>query len=85
MDVIDGLIQVIAPIDDSPASRAGILAKDIITHVDDEPVRDISLQEAIEILRGPLGSAVTLGILREVEGQPQEVIARARSHPSYEC
>ena len=74
MDVIDGLIEVIAPIDDSPASRAGILAKDIITHVDDEPVRDVSLQEAIEILRGPLGSAVTLGILREVEGHPQEVI-----------
>ena len=74
MDVIDGLIEVIAPIDDSPASRAGILAKDIITHVDDQPVRDISLQEAIEILRGPLGSAVTLGILREIEGQPQEVI-----------
>ncbi len=74
MDVIDGLIEVIAPIDDSPASRAGIVAKDIITHVDDEPVRDISLQEAIEILRGPLGSAVTLGILREIEGQPQEVI-----------
>ena len=73
MDVIDGLIEVIAPIDDSPASRAGILAKDIITHVDEEPVRDISLQEAIEILRGPLGSAVTLGILREVEDQPQEV------------
>jgi carboxyl-terminal processing protease len=73
MDVVDGLIEVIAPIDDSPASRAGILAKDIITHVDDEPVRDISLQEAIEILRGPLGSAVTLGILREVEGQPEEV------------
>jgi carboxyl-terminal processing protease len=73
MDVVDGLIEVIAPIDDSPASRAGLLAKDIITHVDDEPVRDISLQEAIEILRGPLGSAVTLGILREVEGQPQEV------------
>ena len=73
MDVVDGLIEVIAPIDDSPASRAGILAKDIITHVDEEPVRDISLQEAIEILRGPLGSAVTLGILREVEGQPQEV------------
>ena len=73
MDVVDGRIEVIAPIDDSPASRAGILAKDIITHVDDGPVRDISLQEAIEMLRGPLGSAVTLGILREVEGQPQEV------------
>jgi carboxyl-terminal processing protease len=73
IDVVDGLIEVIAPIDDSPASRAGILAKDIITHVDEEPVRDISLQRAIEILRGPLGSAVILSILREVEGQPQEV------------
>jgi carboxyl-terminal processing protease len=73
IDVVDGLIEVIAPIDDSPASRAGILAKDIITHVDEEPVRDISLQKAIEILRGPLGSAVILGILREVEGQSQEV------------
>ena len=73
IDVVDGLIEVIAPIDDSPASRAGILAKDIITHVDEEPVRDISLQKAIEILRGPIGSAVILGILREVEGQSQEV------------
>jgi carboxyl-terminal processing protease len=73
IDVIDGLIEVIAPIDDSPASRAGILAKDIITHVDKESVRDVSLQEAIEILRGPLGSAVTLGILREDQGKPQEV------------
>ena len=73
MDVVDGLIEVIAPIDDSPASRAGILAKDIITHVDDEPVRDISLQEAIKILRGPLGSAVTLGILREVQSEPQKI------------
>lgn len=73
IDVVDGLIEVIAPIDDSPASRAGILAKDIITHVDKESVRDVSLQEAIEILRGPLGSAVTLGILREDQGKPQEV------------
>jgi len=73
MNVVDGLIEVIAPIDDSPASRAGILAKDIITHVDKKSVRDVSLQEAIEILRGPLGSAVTLGILREDQGKPQEV------------
>ncbi len=73
MDIVDGLIEVIAPIDDSPASRAGILAKDIITHVDDKPVRDINLQKAIKILRGPLGSAVTLGILREVKSEPKEI------------
>ena len=73
MDVVNGLIEVIAPIDDSPASRAGILAKDVITHVDDQPVRDISLQEAIDILRGPLGSTVELGIVREVQGKAEEL------------
>ena len=73
MDVVNGLIEVIAPIDDSPASRAGILAKHVITHVDDQPVRDISLQEAIDILRGPLGSTVELGIVREVQGKAEEL------------
>ena len=45
MDLVDGLIKVIAPIDDSPASRAGILAKDIITHVNNETVRDITYEK----------------------------------------
>ena len=48
MDVIDGLIQVIAPIDDSPASRAGILAKDIITHVDDEPCEILAFKKPLK-------------------------------------
>jgi carboxyl-terminal processing protease len=73
MDVVNGLIEVIAPIDDSPASRAGILAKDVITHVDDQPIRDVSLQEAIDLLRGPLGSTVELGIVREVQGKAEEL------------
>jgi len=64
MDVVNGLIEVIAPIDDSPAAIAGIQARDLITHVNGEVVRDVSLREAIEILRGPIGSSVTLGILR---------------------
>tara|TARA_B100001093_G_scaffold303555_1_gene289485 strand:+ start:5337 stop:6623 length:1287 start_codon:yes stop_codon:yes gene_type:complete len=73
MDVVDGLIKVIAPIDDSPASRAGILAKDIITHVDNETIRDVNLQKAIEILRGPLGSEVVLNILRKIDGKAEEL------------
>ena len=73
MDVVNGLIEVIAPIDDSPASRAGILAKDVITHVDDQAIRDVSLQEAIDLLRGPLGSTVELGIVREVQGKAEEL------------
>lgn len=72
MDVVNGLIEVIAPIDDSPAARAGLKARDLITHVDGEPVRDISLREAIEILRGQIGEAVTLSILRETNNQPEE-------------
>jgi carboxyl-terminal processing protease len=73
MDVVNGLIEVITPIDDSPASRAGILAKDVITHVDDQLVRDTSLQEAIDILRGPLGSTVELVIVREGQGKAEEL------------
>lgn len=73
MDVVDGLIKVITPIDDSPASRAGILAKDIITHVDNETIRDVNLQKAIEILRGPLGSEVVLNILRKIDGKAEEL------------
>lgn len=67
MDVVNGLIEVIAPIDDSPAALAGLQARDLITHIDGEIVRDVSLREAIEALRGPIGSAVTLGILRATE------------------
>lgn len=73
MDVVDGLIRVITPIDDSPASRAGILAKDIITHVDNETVRDVDVKTAIEILRGPIGSEVELNILRKVNGKAEEL------------
>ncbi len=73
MDVVDGLIRVITPIDDSPASRAGILAKDIITHVNNETVRDVDVKTAIEILRGPIGSEVELNILRKVNGKAEEL------------
>ncbi len=73
MDIINGLIEVIAPIDDSPAAIAGMRARDLITHVDDEPVRDISLREAIEILRGPIGAKVKLTVLRETDGQSEKL------------
>ena len=73
MDIVDGLIRVIAPIDDSPAARAGILAKDIITHVNNETIRDVNLKKAIETLRGPIGSEVQLNILRKVDGKAEEL------------
>lgn len=73
MDVVNGLIEVISPIDDSPAARAGVKPKDIIVQVDGENVRDITLREAIELLRGPIGESVELGILREEDGRATEL------------
>jgi carboxyl-terminal processing protease len=73
MDVVNGLIEVIAPIDDSPAALAGIEARDLITHIDGEVIRDVSLREAIEALRGPIGSTVTLGILRATDDRSERL------------
>src|SRR5499433_4417838 len=48
----DGLVKVVAPIDDTPAAKAGIMANDIITHLDDEPVQGLTLNQAVEKMRG---------------------------------
>ncbi len=68
----EGLVRVIAPIDDSPAFRAGLLAGDLITQIDDEPVKGMSLSDAVDRMRGLVGTAVRLIIVRENE-QPFEV------------
>ncbi|BFM09376.1 S41 family peptidase [Halioxenophilus aromaticivorans] len=69
----NGFVKVIAPIDDSPASRAGIEAGDLIVTLDDKPVRGMSLSEAIEQMRGPVGSDIVLSIVREGNDQPFDV------------
>ncbi len=69
----NGFVKVIAPIDDSPASRAGIEAGDLIVTLDDKPVRGMSLSEAIEHMRGPVGSDIVLSIVREGSDQPFDV------------
>ncbi len=66
----DGFVRVISPIDDSPASRAGILAGDIIVRLDDQSVKGLSLNEAVAIMRGKPGSSITLTVLREGEEKP---------------
>ncbi len=64
-----GFVRVIAPIDDTPAQKAGIQAGDLIIKLDDQSVQGMSLQEAIELMRGPKGTSLTLTIVREgVEG-----------------
>src|SRR6202790_5208812 len=48
----DGVIKVVAPIDETPAAKAGVMANDFITHIDDEPVQGLTLNQAVERMRG---------------------------------
>ena len=66
----DGFIKVIAPIDDTPAQRAGIQAGDLIIRLDDTPVKGLPLDDAIEKMRGDPGTPITLTIMREGEEAP---------------
>jgi carboxyl-terminal processing protease len=75
----DGLIKVVAPIDDTPAAKAGIMANDIITHLDEVPVQGLTLNQAVEKMRGPENSKIKLKIMRKGQDKPLEVsITRAR-------
>src|SRR5215510_15374573 len=69
----DGLIKVVAPIDDTPAHKAGIMTNDVITHLDDEPVQGLNLNQAIEKLRGPANTKIKLRIIRQDQDKPIEL------------
>ncbi|MEW6641418.1 MAG: S41 family peptidase [Pseudomonadota bacterium] len=69
----DGLIKVVSPIDDTPASKAGILANDIITNLDDEAVQGLTLNQAVEKMRGPVNTKIKLKIIRKGADKPIEV------------
>lgn len=60
----DGYVKVIAPIDDTPGARAGLQAEDLITALDGESVQGKTLDQAVEIMRGELGSDITLSVYR---------------------
>ncbi len=61
----DGFVKVVSPIDDTPAFKAGILASDYITHIDDTPVMGTTLNEAVDKMRGKVGTSVNLTVRRE--------------------
>jgi len=80
----DGLVKVVAPIDETPAARAGIMANDLISHIDDEPVQGLTLNQAVEKMRGAPNTKVKLRIVRKGGDKPIEVsltrdIIRVRS------
>ncbi|MFN3688466.1 S41 family peptidase [Salinarimonas sp.] len=69
----DGLVRVVTPIDETPAARAGVLANDVITHIDGEEVQGLTLNQAVERMRGPVNSEVVLRIRRGQQVDPIEV------------
>jgi carboxyl-terminal processing protease len=69
----DGFVKVVAPIDDTPADRAGVKAGDLIIRLDDTPVKGMSLNEAVKLMRGKPGTSITLTIMREGVEQPLRI------------
>jgi carboxyl-terminal processing protease len=69
----EGAVKVVTPIDETPASRAGLLANDVITHIDDEPVQGLTLNQAVDKMRGPVNSSVRLKVQRKERKDPFEV------------
>ena len=69
----EGYVKVVSPIDDTPAFRAGIKSGDLITAVDGQSLLGMSLDEAVKVMRGPVGSEIILTIFRETVEEPYDV------------
>ncbi len=79
----NGLVKVVSPIDETPAAQAGILAGDLISHIDGEPVLGLSLAEAVEKMRGPVNTEIGLTLRRPGVEEPLDVsLKRAVIHIS---
>ncbi len=68
----DNILTVVAPLEDTPADKAGIQANDQIMRIDDQPTQDMSLMDAVQKMRGPKGSKVKITIMRKGERKPLE-------------
>lgn len=69
----DGFVKVVSPIDDTPAAEAGVEAGDFITHVDGESVLGLTLDAAVGMMRGPVGSEIIITIVREGFDEPFDI------------
>src|ERR1700694_4950665 len=69
----NGLIKVVAPMDDTPAAKAGILSGDLITQIDDDAVQGLTLEQAVNTKKGPVDTKTRLKIVRKGAEQPIEV------------
>lgn len=66
----EGMVRVVSPIDDTPAAQAGVQSGDFITHVNGESLLGLTLDQAVDMMRGPVGSEITITILRQGETEP---------------
>ncbi len=74
----NGFVKVVAPIDDTPAAKAGLQAGDLIVQIDDEPVMGLSLSDAVDKMRGKVGTSIDLVVSREgAEGPLEFTLTRA--------
>ena len=69
----DGFVRVITPMDYTPAMAAGVEAGDFITHVDGEALLGLTLEQAVDLMRGPVGSEITITVVRETRDQPFDI------------
>ncbi|RMD50188.1 MAG: S41 family peptidase, partial [Alphaproteobacteria bacterium] len=69
----DGFVKVVAPIEGTPADKAGIKAGDLITHVNGKSVLGLTLDEAVDLMRGPVGTEITITVVREGVQEPFDV------------
>jgi carboxyl-terminal processing protease len=69
----NGVVKVVSPIDDTPASKAGIQANDLITHLDNEQISGLTLEQAVEKMRGPVNTPITLTVMRKGKDEPFDI------------
>jgi carboxyl-terminal processing protease len=69
----NGLVKVVAPIDDTPAARAGIMSGDLITQIDNDPVQGLTLEQAVNKMKGPVDTKTRLKIVRKGVDQPIDI------------
>ncbi len=69
----EGFVKVVAPMEGTPADRAGLQPNDLITHVNSESVLGLTLNQAVDLMRGPVGSEITITVVREGTPEPFDV------------
>jgi carboxyl-terminal processing protease len=69
----NGVVKVVSPIDDTPAAKAGLQTNDLITHLDNEQIVGLTLEQAVEKMRGPVNTPITLTIVRKGRDEPFDV------------